>query len=229
VGSLAKWGAMAGLGSGMQDVATTKKEDRQMREKLTAEEARQMRIEKWRSGEEDRRAGEDRQHQLDLVDLESSQRQVDERVSRGFDAQQADLDRESRERVAMINATGRDGSRPDWMTKRFEPLKLALKDEFGAAIMEVAGTRDTKYGIPYAMIDGIWQAPPRFETKDGKPIMISTVKIPPTEVPQAAITELWDAVKAGDEDAGFEFMQETGWLPAWAMGRDGQGSTSSYR
>lgn len=228
MGSLAKWGAVSGLGSGMQDVAQTKKEDRQSQEKIAAEEAREMRIRKWQEGAATR--AEDRKLESDKT-LADYQAGIDTTVREDEQAQEtsegAARDR-NRIAVAEINARGRGSSSAEWQKNRLQSKDLKVANAMGGETT-VAGMFDAYTGMRYALVDGIWQAPPTMEGFGKNAQMKTSIKIPPYSPPDENSSaedirnykgqmEWIDELRADRSEAMIEeFFDAHGWLPSWAF------------
>jgi hypothetical protein len=213
MGSLAKWGAMAGVGKGMQENAATKKEDRQMQEKLDAQESRDMRIRKWQ--EERGKEKEVRTHDRNL-DVTLYQHDLTELAKEGdkkYKSGESSLDRASAERIARINASGRSGTMQEWEKQRLKGGTMSVADGMGGET-ETATMTDQFSGITYAMVDGIWQAPPRMEGFGNNANRITSIKIQPKDSSEEWLGEL----RADRSEAMVEeFFDAHGWLPSWAF------------
>lgn len=116
MGSLAKYGALAGLGQGLKDVAANKREERIATEAGNAAEKRAMRVAKWQSDQADRRAGDQRGHDIEVRTLDNTARAERESDQRQFEGTQNTKDRQNRLDVAQIQALGGSGGRDPLQT-----------------------------------------------------------------------------------------------------------------
>lgn len=223
MGSLAKWGAIAGLGKGIESIATTKKEDRQAKERIDAEEARQMRIEKWRAARDVGTAKTAQTSRLELADYQDELTQKGKVSDRAFTGEQAKLERENKRAVARINQSGRTGAAPEWVKNRLKSTKISVADGMGGET-QTAGMFDAKSGITYAQIDGVWQSPPRTEGMGNRMVTTSSIKVPVKDTSEEALT----ALKSNPTEQMVEdFFEYHGWLPLWAFKGANTGTRSN--
>lgn len=197
----------------MQDVAQTKKEDRQSQEKMNAQEAREMRIRKWQEGADERKSARDHTNRLDLTDYEHTLTEEAKDADRSFEGGQSELDRQNRIAVAEINNRGRAGSQQEWEKQRLKAGTISVADGMGGET-ETATMVDQFTGVTYALVDGIWQAPPRMEGFGKNADRVTSIKVQPKNTPGRAI----DALKENRSEAMIEqFFDKYGWLPVWSF------------